>query len=416
MMKQPILAAKKRSKGIYLVLAALVVVGLAFALLQIVAVAQQAQKRTEIEQVAQYAAEALGTIAARDMNLKAISNRAMIANEMAIGQIIGFHTWYEMTRQTSTNIAMVSAWIPYVNGVTMHIARLLNQLRQPMRTGISSAIALQQMVIRGLSGFQWAFHQAAWLSSIATAVDIVEGSEKDLEIRFLNHQTLLDAENLWLRMQTYSRNRNDQKDYIRMVSDSRDPFSQRRTYRWVDFLNAEVYRAGGSEVSLHRSGNVVWQSLDTHQLHLDLWVTNAYLPLGGGASYLTEPLPTRRNTQGFGDSYQQNWTTSRATTRRSYRFPLQHRAPAYFRLQENGKPPQITLVVQEKVVADEDTQTASAGPLWGVGRVELYFQRPKRFWPRSDEQLEQANLHNALWQVRPKNITEIERELIGAQL
>lgn len=403
-------AVNKSQQGIYLLLAALLIAGLAFALLRIVGLAQQAQKQTEIEQVAHYAAEALGVIAARDLNLKAISNRAMLANEMAIGQIIGLHTWYEMTRETSTNIAMFSAWIPYVNNVTLHIARVLNQLRQPMRAGVESAIALQQTVIKGLSGFQWAFHQAAWLSSIATAIDIVEGSEKDLEVSFLNHQTLLDAENLWLRMQKHSRSVAAQEDYVRMVSDSRDPFSQRRTYRWVNVFNAEVHRAGGSEISLNRAGDVVWQSLDTHQLHLDLWITNAYIPIGGGASYLTQRLPSSRRTEGFGDSYQLNWTTSRATVPKGYRFPLKHRAPAYFRLQENGKLPQITLVVLEK--GDE----LGAARLWGVGRVELYFQRPIRFWPRLDGRDERANLHNALWQVRPKTITEIERKLIGAQL
>lgn len=409
-MKPQTQAVDKSQQGIYLVLAVVFVAGLAFALLRIIALAQQAQKQTEIEQVAQYAAEAVGVIAARDLNLKAISNRAMLANEMAIGQIIGLHTWYEMTRETSSNIAMVSAWIPYVNSVTMHIARVLNQLRQPMRTGVQSAIVFQQTVIRGLSGFQWAFHQAAWLSSIATAVDIVEGSEKDLEMSLLNHQTLLDAENLWLRMQKHSRSEADQEDYVRMVSDSRDPFSQRRTYRWVNVFNAEVHRAGGSEISLNNSGEIVWQSLDTHQLHLDLWLANAYIPIGGGASYLTQRLPSSRQTQGFGDSYQLNWTTSRATVPRGYRFTQNHKAPAYFRLQENGKPPQITLVVQEKAIESEATR------LWGVGRAELYFQRPVRFWPRADGQRERANLHNALWQVRPKTISEIERALIGAQL
>ncbi|RUO21240.1 hypothetical protein CWE08_06570 [Aliidiomarina iranensis] len=413
-MKPQTRGIKAPARGIYLLLAALLMAGLAFALLQVVELSQQVQKQTEIEQVAQYAAEALGIIAARDLNIKAISNRAMVANEMAIGQIIGFHTWYEMTRETSTNMALISAWIPYVNSVTFQIARLLNQLQQPMRTGIQAALALQRAVISGLSGFQWAFHQAAWLSSIATATDIVEGTEKDLEIRLLNHQTLVDAEYLWLRMQKHSRDLEHQEDYAQMVSDSRDSFSERRTYSWVNVLGSKVYRAGGSEIKVNNQGQLVWQSLDTHQLHLDLWVTNAYIPIGGGASYLTEALPRRRSTEGFGDSYQLNWTTSRATARRGHRFLLQPQAPAYYRLQDaegiTKKPPQITLVVQERGGSDDEPR------LWGMGRSEIYFQRPNRFWPRADDSIERANLHNALWQVRPKNISEVDRKLIGAQL
>ncbi|MCH8492206.1 MAG: hypothetical protein LAT53_03060 [Idiomarina sp.] len=405
-------ASKQRQRGMYLLLTALLAAGTLFVLMQIIALSQKVQRQTEIEQVAHYAAESMGVIAARDLNLKAILNRAMLANEMAIGQIIGLHTWYEMSRQTSTNIATVTVWIPYLNSVSAKLAQLMNQMRAPMRSGVKSAIVLQQWVIHGLANAQQVFHQASWLASIATAIDVVEGTDKRLEVVLMNHQTLLDLDNIWLRMQSATTSPSNRQDYVDMVADSRDPFSRRRTYRWFSAFNVAAHKAGGSEVSALPDGRIAWRSLDTSQLHLQYLLHNQYLPIGGGASYLQQRLPSARNSPGYGDSYRINWTTSRYTVRNQQNLQIQHRSPNYFRYQSVQRAPQITVAVRERIEEVEQNGT----PQWGVGRVELYFHRPKELWGREDNKQEIANLHNALWQVRRKNILEAERRLIGAQL
>lgn len=405
-------ASKQRQCGMYLLLTALLAVGILFVLMQIIALSQKVQRQTEIEQVAHYAAESMGVIAARDLNLKAILNRAMLANEMAIGQIIGLHTWYEMSRQTSTNIATVTVWIPYLNSVSAKLSQLMNQMRGPMRTGVRSAIVLQQWVIHGLANAQQVFHQASWLASIATAIDIVEGTDERLEVVLMNHQTLLDLDNIWLRMQSATTSPSNRQDYVDMVADSRDPFSRRRTYRWFSAFNVAAHKAGGSEISTLADGRIAWRSLDTSQLHLQYLLHNQYLPIGGGASYLQQRLPSARNSHGYGDSYRINWTTSRYTVRKQQNLQIQHHSPHYFRYQSTRRAPQITVVVRERLEEVERDRT----PQWGVGRVELYFHRPNELWAREDNKQEIANLHNALWQVRRKNILEAERRLIGAQL
>ncbi|MFU8784708.1 hypothetical protein [Aliidiomarina sp.] len=405
-------ASKQRQRGMYLLLTALLAVGILFVLMQIIALSQKVQRQTEIEQVAHYAAESMGVIAARDLNLKAILNRAMLANEMAIGQIIGLHTWYEMSRQTSTNIATVTVWIPYLNSVSAKLSQLMNQMREPMRTGVRRAIVLQQWVIHGLASAQQVFHQASWLASVATAIDIVEGTDESLEVVLMNHQTLLDLDNIWLRMQSATTSPSNREDYVDMVADSRDPFSRKRTYRWFSAFNVAAHKAGGSEISTLADGRIAWRSLDTSQLHLRYLLHNQYLPIGGGASYLQQRLPSARNSHGYGDSYRINWTTSRYTVRKQQNLQIQHRSPHYFRYQSTRRAPQITVVVRERLEEVERDRT----PQWGVGRVELYFHRPKELWAREDNKQEIANLHNALWQVRRKNILEAERRLIGAQL
>lgn len=424
-MKPPIPAGKRsvgkhQQRGMYLLLTTLLAAGILFVLLHIITLAQQAQRQTEIEQVAYYAAEGMGIIAARDLNLKAILNRAMLANEMAIGQIIGLHSWYEMSRQTSTNMATITVWIPYLNSVTAKLAQLMNQMRGPMLTGVKSAIVFQQWVISGLANAQQVFHQASWLASVATAIDIVEGTDAGLELVLLNHQTLLDMDNIWLRMQSVTTSPTNRQDYVDMVADSRDPFSRRRTYRWFNVLNVAAHKAGGSEINALSDGRISWRSLDTSQLHLRYLLYNQYLPMGGGASYLEQRLPLARNSPGYGDSYQINWTTSRYTLRNQKNLQIQHRSPQYFRYQAPRRAPQITLVVRERTSTAGSTAgnnpANDAHKAWGVSRVVLYFRRPRELWPREDDLQEVANLHNALWQVRRENISAAERWLIGAQL
>ena len=405
-------ASKHRQRGMYLLLTTLLAAGILFVLLHIITLSQKVQRQTEIEQVAHYAAESMGVIAARDLNLKAILNRAMLANEMAIGQIIGLHTWYEMSRQTSTNMATVTVWIPYLNSVSARLAQLMNQMREPMRTGVKSAIVLQQWVINGLASAQQVFHQAIWLATIATAVDIVEGTDENLELVLMNHQTLLDLDNIWLRMQSAATSPSSRQDYVDMVADSRDPFTRRRTYRWFSLFNVAAHKAGGSEISALPDGRIAWRSLDTSQLHLQYLLHNQYIPIGGGASYLQQRLPSVRNSHGYGDSYRINWTTSRYTVRKQQNLQIQHRSPRYFRYQYTRRVPQITAVVRER----KEGVKQNRDPQWGVGRVELYFHRPQELWQREDNKQEIANLHNALWQVRRKNISVAERRLIGAQL
>lgn len=72
----------QQSAGFYLWVMVLIVAGMLAAVLLIVERTEQLQRRTAANQVAEYAAESVAVIAARDLNFKAITNRAMLANEV----------------------------------------------------------------------------------------------------------------------------------------------------------------------------------------------------------------------------------------------------------------------------------------------------------------------------------------------
>src|SRR5690554_2454659 len=182
----------QQSAGFYLWVMVLIVAGMLAAVLLIVERTEQLQRRTAANQVAEYAAESVAVIAARDLNFKAITNRAMLANEVVIGQLLGVYTWYDMARDSSEQIALYSAWIPYVNAVTRSLYQVLQRLRGTVQIGVRSLVAAQQGIIALLQQAQWAFHQASWLSTLATAHHVVASNDERLQLYLLNHQTLLD--------------------------------------------------------------------------------------------------------------------------------------------------------------------------------------------------------------------------------
>lgn len=398
----------QQSAGFYLWVMVLIVAGMLAAVLLIVERTEQLQRRTAANQVAEYAAESVAVIAARDLNFKAITNRAMLANEVVIGQLLGVYTWYDMARDSSEQIALYSAWIPYVNAVTRSLYQVLQRLRGTVQIGVRSLVAAQQGIIALLQQAQWAFHQASWLSTLATAHHVVASNDERLQLYLLNHQTLLDIEGLWLRFQERTVSAADHDDYVRMVQESQDPFSQRRTYRWFDLGLMHGRKAGGSDIKRLQQ-RIEWQSVDTLSIHQDLLLRGSESWLGGSSAFFSQRLPSRGRTSGFGESYRYNRRASHRAGRLGMMMGVGHSVPRFYRLQAGNSAPQITLIVRSK----SDVAGAS---VWGAGRAEIYFSRPQDWWPRRDQRDEPANLHNALWQVRVKAMPFWQLELLRRQL
>ncbi|WP_113907431.1 hypothetical protein [Aliidiomarina celeris] len=397
-----------RQRGYILVLASFLLAGILLGSLSVVRLAQQSQDQLHVQHVADHAAQALATIAARDLNFKAITNRAMLANEIAIGQLLGINSWFMMTQQATQNIALLTSWVPYLNAITKAMNQVVKQAEKTLSTGIEAAVLAQQTMLKGLEAAQVAFHQASWTSSLFTVTDLVEASHPDYEVALLNHQTLLDLNHLWLKFQTRSSNKKQQAQYADLASESRDPFSYKRTYRWFKAFNLRVNKGGGSEIS-ERSGQVVWQAIDTMSIHVNTLFGVDEVRFAGGAYYLRQRLPLRNKNNDYGQSYRVNPKASRNAARRARQIRHRHRVPYQYLLNDAEKYPSVTLVVRRP-------ETDEQPMIWGVGRAKITFKRDNSYWPRGDLMRERKNLFNALWRVQPSSVNELERQLIGAQV
>jgi hypothetical protein len=60
---------------------------------------------------------------ARMLNFQAYTNRAMVANEVAIAQSVSLRSWVSYVNIFTRNISWVTSWIPYLGVVTSAINR-----------------------------------------------------------------------------------------------------------------------------------------------------------------------------------------------------------------------------------------------------------------------------------------------------
>lgn len=391
-------------------LAAFVLAGLMFAGLAVVRIALQSQEQLHVQHVANHAADAAGIIATRDLNFKAITNRAMFANEVVIGQLMGLSSWFSMTSQTIENISLVTSWVPYLGQALRVTSQSVKYADRSFKSGLRAMLTVQQTVIKGLETAQIVFHAASWVATLTTMEDIVQQSHPDYELALLNHATLQSIDNVWLRLQTRRSGRGQEIEYIEMVGASRDGFTAERTYRWFSTQLLKGNKLGASEIGLQH-GKVYWQAIDVTALQSRVKLTDIEIPLGWGGNYLDKPLPLRQPGLAYGGSYKVLPITSRLAARFALRMAGGHSVPGQFVLQANASTPTITIVVRRP----EQKETGKPR-LWGAGRTRMVYSRPARWWPRADQATERANLFNALWRRQKEPISVLELKLLEEQV
>lgn len=391
-------------------LAALFMAGFLLVVLGVVRVTLQSQNQLHVQHVADYAADAAGIIAARDLNFKAVTNRAMLANEVVIGQIMGLSSWFSMGSKTIENLALVTAWVPYLGPVMQGVSNIVKSTDTTIKKALPLAVKAQQVVIKLLQSAQVTFHAASWASSILTMQEIVEASHPEYELALLNHASLQSFKDVWIKMQTRRSGYEQNIEYVRMVAESRDGFSEQRTYRWLTLPLVKANKLGASEVG-QQGGKVYWQAIDTTALQVRAFLSDKEVPLGWGGNYLQKKLPKKVKGLGYGGSYKVLPVTSFLAAKSALPMLGGHQVPSQYVLADYSSPVYITVAVRKP--ENEATDTPK---LWGVGRTELVYSRPTKWWPRADHLVEQANLFNALWRRKKAPIHPGELEILGMQI
>lgn len=111
-------------------------------------------EKTEATNAADAAAYSSGAWASKQLNYIAYTNRAMVANHVAVGHAVAYVSWIRYVEQLSQGLATVTSAIPYVNVVTNTINRLSTGFKQlaevetklfvPMAESVNKIYALSQ--------------------------------------------------------------------------------------------------------------------------------------------------------------------------------------------------------------------------------------------------------------------------------
>ncbi len=206
--------------------------------------------RMRLQNTADHVAYSTAGLVARDLNFIAYTNRAMVANQVAIAQMVGLSSWGASIEQFARNANTIGQFIPGINAITGSVRAGASANRQTIDQAAAVLIPLNQQVIGLLSNAQHLFHQSVVLQLSAFSADI--GRRNDPDARSLmaagdyslaEAASLLSAwnEQIGAQYTLQSVNAADAesqlanrrfREFESVVNASRDPFSSNRSYRW----------------------------------------------------------------------------------------------------------------------------------------------------------------------------------------
>ncbi|WP_350997811.1 hypothetical protein [Shewanella sp. TB7-MNA-CIBAN-0143] len=444
-----------KQKGQSLVLSLILMSFAAMTVLYSYNTAQLNIKSTKLQHTADNAAYSIATIAVRDFNFKAYTNRASVANQVAVAQMVGLSSWFNMTERFTENACTALCWVPYLGQVISAIRSGVGYANQVVQPFTEIMITAENVILGILRFSQNAIHYASAGASFTTARKIVNANDDKAELSFAqNPQLIENIHNVWFTFQKehnrdlQNRNNTQFTDFKAVIMDSRDPFSENRSYKLSSIWSQTIWplrwktqKAGGSELISNRNDAETWTSMDTIGFHLSKyrcswsgcrWRGFSETPIGWGATRSDD----RANITRLGSS--SLWGRSRDVNKTSSKYAAnnQQTSGSYSGVQpfyglsnsavKKNHTDNIVVVVSKE---QNDARTTSSVDLAGnnidpataekmlgdrlnsISASQAYYSRPTDLWTRADGKHEYGNLYNPFWQARLTDTTNLERTM-----
>jgi hypothetical protein len=315
-------------------------------------VGQQTTSKVRLQTVSDSAAYSVGTVVARDLNFKAYTNRAMVANQIAVAQMIGLASWSRMLRHAGQNFRVITSAlsiIPVIGQALAVIGNVIergsNIIDQAITQMARVVVPIQEVLIDTLSEAQRVFHFATLAMARETMTTVVDRSDRDVDTGALATNGVFWGSFMrtWEGQQErYSPQRvNDNRpaareararveEFRRVTEASGDRFVTRvhpdgrfrdsRTYSWFDLsvwplMGLRMRKYGGSEFMPTRNNqqvqNYSWTAMDSVGFEVRTccrsfgrWRSwNEIAPFGWGAAHA---LSNGRTNYEYGDWQNRN--------------------------------------------------------------------------------------------------------------
>ncbi len=418
---------------------------------------------TKLQHTADNTAYSVATIAARDFNFKAYTNRASVANQVAIAQMVGLSSWFNMTDRFAQNACDTLCWVPYLGQVLSGIQSAVGAINSVAQPVFEVLIYAENAILHALTLSQQIVHYAGATGSVAAAQKIAEANDGSAKLELMQNTLLADdIFNIWFTFQKlHSRSDSSDdatqfNDYKGVILDSRDPFSARRTYKlnfpWsLSFfpIRWKTIKAGGSElISNGNSQAESWTSMDTISFHLSKfrcswsgcrWRGYSETELGWGATRTDNraDIEDIDSKDYWGESRRNNKDASKQAAEEQETRGMYSGVQPFYGLSnsayQKNQTDNIAVVISKK---QNDLRTTSSIPLaeeqinpaeneklsgdrlTALATAQAYYSRPNDLmslthsWSRSDGRHEYGNLYNPFWQTRLSEPTNTEKSVV----
>lgn len=410
---------------------------------------------------------------ARALNFMAYTNRAAIANEVFICQLISLNAWIQYAARTGYNIGTVLSYIPFLNAIGEALKEASAELDDVNEDEVKDVI---EQVVDGIemmkdfhleaSGSNAILYYAAGPLARKAANSTVDANKTTFGARtdwspsvngMMDAATFVVNEAQWLDFS--ERYVDDMRSVAKEVLlAARDRFSSDRPGNI--FTNHTVHLPDGMSLGLEKRGGTRlvdferWEAQDTIEFWAERMDTcgglikypckkTDYTPIGWGRSTLAEEEES-------GDE----WAPHRYAQQLAFRYGLENEGwsgvPTLRDITDRSEAERGRLGLDYIVVVRKgQTQTLTTSTLGiakvpttsvmgsaemneslissqfnAIGKARIYFERPKRndadFTAvslfRRDEAKEYGSLYNPFWQVRLAPVSSAEKALVNSAL
>jgi Putative Flp pilus-assembly TadE/G-like len=367
---------------------------------------------------------------ARSLNYQAYLNRAIVANEVAIAQLVSLRSWSGYLQRTTRNAAIVGNFVPPLAAATRALARgwqavdsVIGRSLPPLESGLS------RWNVDVLANAEALAHQQAVITASDLVASVAQANEPRAQVteatRILEVRNATQWQNRFTARFRHGEHELDR--FVDLLMSSRDGFSSSRS---GDLLPGgspvQVSRRGGTDLL----GEYSWHGVDTLSAHIDLAFLDREIPIGWGAAEQRR-LPVSQRGY-FGGSPKKNPAASRRAQRelvprQQYRGVPEIRDVVSPQRQDDRtlmysvalQMPRNSIATADRLLgisglestAGEPISTApdlADGALQALSTAEVYFRRPTA---REDGRREYPSLFSPYWQSRLTGVSREDRSL-----
>lgn len=418
--------------------------------------AQMTVSKQRTVNAADASALAGATVQARVLNLAAYNNRAMMANEAFLIQMLSIESWLQYFANTADNFGtvaqIVGVFIPPVNIIAQFLDKtgdVAEEIHDGLVTANDGIITALELSKTAIGAAHLVVVKGGGLLAEDAATRVVEanrtqfGTHEDLGVELdkrpgVRAATFALNEKNWLSF-TKQYTGNNRQDSREVLLASRDRFSADRPGEWWTNLNAGLVgteKRGGSQLK----GYDRWETQDT----LEVWEK---VPCKSGLCKEFQPIGWGRSNADKDGQMGDVWSPNRSAQKLAYQEGEAHDdwtgTPSVYDVADKSAKTRATLGV-DFVVAARRVRTATlttqqlgmgkdTGALSGtsdmterleadqytaLAKARVSFERPQRgltndftassLW-RDDSAKEYGSLFSPYWQARLVDLTKTEK-------
>ncbi|MCU7863644.1 MAG: hypothetical protein KZQ92_06670 [Candidatus Thiodiazotropha sp. (ex Lucinoma borealis)] len=270
---------------------------------------------------------------ARALNFQAYTNRAMVANQVSIGQLVSLTSWTQYAYHTARNINYIGRWFPIIGSYTQAAESITERIDGVMVNIAEVFIPIIDSVNGMLSRTQQAIYLASFAATPAIVREVVEKNDERYSVNSA-YSVLGLGENA-VGWRNFAKQYDDRSGLMRkadVVNRSKDEFTNARNLSTSQLLPGApnvldlgvlrlwVRKEGRTNLILednnssnddtNSAGSTMqwgWKGKDTLSLHREelrmrrgrlRWV-HRETPLGWGSRYVNGDFECHQDDDGY---------------------------------------------------------------------------------------------------------------------